>query len=38
MLIVLVAGYGRVTTDQIEKAAANFDPDKLAGVVFNNIY
>jgi len=37
-LVVLVAGYGRVTTDQIEKAAANFDPDKLAGVVFNDIH
>lgn len=37
-LVVLVAGYGRVTTDQIEKAAANFEPEKLAGVVFNDIH
>ncbi|TDK28499.1 polysaccharide biosynthesis protein [Luteimonas aestuarii] len=37
-LVVLVAGYGKVTTDQIEKAAANFEPDKLAGVVFNDIH
>lgn len=37
-LVVLVAGYGRVTTDQIEKAASNFDPEKLAGVVFNDIH
>jgi len=37
-LVVLVAGYGRVTIDQIEKAASNFDPEKLAGVVFNDIH
>lgn len=37
-LVVLVAGYGKVTTDQIEKAAANFEPEKLAGVVFNDIH
>jgi len=37
-LVVLVAGYGRVTTDQIEKAASNFDPGKVAGVVFNDIH
>ena len=37
-LVVLVAGYGRVTIDQIEKAASNFDPAKLAGVVFNDIH
>lgn len=36
-LVVLVAGYGRVTNEQIEKASANFDPDKLAGIVFNDI-
>ncbi|MFT3756162.1 MAG: polysaccharide biosynthesis protein [Pseudoxanthomonas sp.] len=36
-LVVLVAGYGRVTTEQIEKAAANFDPEKLIGIVFNDI-
>lgn len=37
-LVVVVAGYGQVTVDRIEEAAANFDPDKLAGVVFNNLY
>ncbi|HEY9541494.1 MAG TPA: polysaccharide biosynthesis protein [Luteimonas sp.] len=37
-LIVVVAGYGQTTVDRIDDAAANFDPDKLAGVVFNNIY
>lgn len=37
-LIVLVAGYGQVTADSIDAAAASFDPDKLAGVVFNNLY
>lgn len=37
-LVVLVAGYGRVTSDQIEQAAANFDPGKLAGIVFNDIH
>ncbi len=37
-LVVLVAGYGQVTVERIDDAAANFDPDKLAGVVFNNIY
>lgn len=37
-LVVLVAGYGRVTTDQIEKAASNFAPGKVAGVVFNDIH
>ena len=37
-LIVVVAGYGQVTIDAIDDAAANFDPDKLAGIVFNNIY
>jgi Mrp family chromosome partitioning ATPase len=36
-LVVLVAGYGKVTLEAIEKAAANFDPAKLAGVVFNDI-
>ncbi|MFC3661116.1 CpsD/CapB family tyrosine-protein kinase [Luteimonas notoginsengisoli] len=34
--VVLVAGYGRVTTEQINQAAANFEPEKLVGVVFNN--
>ena len=37
-LIVVVAGYGQVTAEGIDAAAANFDPDKLAGVVFNNLY
>lgn len=37
-LIVLVAGYGQVTVDRIDDAAASFDPDKLAGIVFNTIY
>ena len=35
-LVVLVAGYGKVTLEAIEKAAANFDPAKLAGIVFND--
>ena len=34
-LIVLVAGYGRVTMDAIERAVASFDPSKMAGVVLN---
>ncbi len=34
--VVLVAGYGRVTLEAIDKAAANFAPEKLAGVVFNH--
>ena len=37
-LIVVVAGYGQVTADAIEKAASAFDPEKVAGVVFNNLY
>src|SRR5690606_7005628 len=37
-LIVVVAGYGQATVERIDEAAASFDPDKLAGVVFNNIY
>ena len=37
-LIVVVAGYGQVTGEAIEKAAAGFDPDKVAGVVFNTLY
>jgi Mrp family chromosome partitioning ATPase len=32
---VLVAGYGRDTPAAIAQAAANFDPGKFAGVVFN---
>ena len=35
-LVVLVAGYGRVTQQGIDKAVANFDPEKFAGVVFNH--
>ncbi|KAF1718179.1 polysaccharide biosynthesis protein [Pseudoxanthomonas yeongjuensis] len=34
-VIVLVAGYGRDTPATIAQAAANFDPKKFAGVVFN---
>lgn len=37
-LIVVVAGYGQAAIERIDEAAASFDPDKLAGVVFNNIY
>lgn len=34
-LVVLVAGYGRDSPEQISRAAAEFDPAKFAGVVFN---
>ncbi len=34
-LVVLVAGYGRDSPAAIAQAAANFDPAKFAGVVFN---
>ncbi len=34
-IVVLVAGYGRDTPAAIAQAAANFDPAKFAGVVFN---
>lgn len=34
--IVVVAGYGRDTPKAISQAAAGFDADKLAGVVFNH--
>lgn len=34
-VVVLVAGYGRDTPATIAQAAANFDPKKFAGVVFN---
>lgn len=37
-LIVVVAGYGQVTVERIDDAASSFDPDKLAGVVFNTLY
>lgn len=36
-LVVLVAGYGKATPEQIDKAVASFAPEKLAGVVFNHI-
>lgn len=36
-LVVLVAGYGKVTMKNIDEAAANFEPEKLAGVVFNDL-
>jgi Mrp family chromosome partitioning ATPase len=35
--VVLVAGYGKVTPQQIEKATANFLPGQVAGVVFNHM-
>ncbi len=34
--VVVVAGYGRDTPAAISQAAANFEGDKLAGVVFNH--
>ena len=34
-VVILVAGYGRDTAATIAQAAANFDPGKFAGVVFN---
>lgn len=34
-VVVLVAGYGRNTSAEIAAAAANFDPAKFAGVIFN---
>lgn len=34
--VVLVAGYGRTTQEQIDKAMANFSAEKVAGIVFNN--
>lgn len=36
-LVVLVAGYGRDTPAAIQRAAAQFDPNKFAGVVLNQI-
>ncbi len=33
--VVLVVGYGRDTPSTINKALANFEPNKIAGVVFN---
>lgn len=35
-VVVLVVGYGRVTSEAIDKAVAAFPPEKLAGVVFNH--
>jgi protein-tyrosine kinase len=35
--VVVVAGYGRDTPAAISQAVANFDPGKLAGVVFNHV-
>lgn len=34
-VVVLVAGYGRDTASSIAQAATSFDPNKFAGVVFN---
>ncbi|MBW3550043.1 MAG: polysaccharide biosynthesis protein [Proteobacteria bacterium] len=34
-MVVLVAAYGHDTPQAIAQAAANFDPEKFAGVVFN---
>jgi protein-tyrosine kinase len=34
-VVVLVAGYGRDSAEEIARAAASFDPNKFAGVVFN---
>ncbi len=36
-LVVLVAGYGKATPENIEKAVASFPHEKVAGVVFNQI-
>ena len=36
VFVVVVAGYGRDTPTAISQAVANFDPNKLAGVVFNH--
>ena len=36
-LVVLVAGYGKVTPEKLEKAIGSFPADKVAGVVFNEI-
>lgn len=35
--VVLVAGYGRDTPSAIAQAAASFDPNRFAGVVFNEL-
>lgn len=36
--VVVVAGYGRDTPKAINQAVANFDPEKLAGVVLNHSF
>jgi Mrp family chromosome partitioning ATPase len=33
--VVVVVGYGRDTPTAVNQAVANFEPSKLAGVVFN---
>ena len=35
--VVVVAGYGRDTPAAISQAVTNFDPEKMAGVVFNHL-
>ena len=35
--VVVVAGYGRDTPAAIEQAVASFDPEKIAGLVFNHV-
>ncbi len=35
--VVVVAGYGRDTPAAISQAVTNFDPEKMAGVVFNHV-
>jgi len=34
--VVLVVGYGRDTPGAVNQALASFDPNKIAGVVFNH--
>jgi protein-tyrosine kinase len=34
-MVVLVVGYGQVSSEDIDKAVASFPPEKFAGVVFN---
>lgn len=36
-LVVLVAGYGKVTPEKVDTALASFPSEKLAGVVFNHL-
>ena len=35
--VVVVAGYGRDTPAAISQAVSQFEPEKLAGVVFNQV-